>query len=275
MPQVKRKDQYTATEIEINYEVEGKGDEVIVLHHGNGNAVEDWRTLGFVDALKEKYKLILIDSRGYGKSSKPYDSSEYNLRSRADDTIAVLKKESIKQAHCLGASVGAAMCFILARFYPQYFKSYIFATPYFELFGTEVKEALKIGTGAYVAKLEEMMGRPFISDKIKATFLANDAKALLAANSSEWFNYQDQQYIQAICDTPTLIYVGSREDSLKALQKLNKQLSQHSNSFHQLCIVPDATHAEVYWDGKNASIIISDFLNQVELELNNKYLPKL
>ncbi len=117
-------------EISIHYETVGSG-EPIVFHHGNGNCIQDWYTLGYVDALSPYFQLILIDSRGYGKSSKPHDPNDYNLKSRADDTIAVLDQVGIEQAHCFGGSVGASMCLILARYYPERFKSYIFATPYF------------------------------------------------------------------------------------------------------------------------------------------------
>lgn len=130
MSVVNRIDKKTSTEIMIHYEVVGNGKDDIVFHHGNGNCIQDWHTLGFVDALKDDFKLILIDSRGYGKSSKPHDPQEYSLQSRADDTIAVLDQENIQQAHFLGASTGAAIGLLLAKFYPNRLRSYIFATPY-------------------------------------------------------------------------------------------------------------------------------------------------
>ncbi len=59
--------------IDIYYETIGMG-EPIVFHHGNGNCCKDWYTLGYVEALARDFQLILIDSRGYGKSSKPHES---------------------------------------------------------------------------------------------------------------------------------------------------------------------------------------------------------
>lgn len=58
--------------IKIHYEVEGDGIPII-FHHGFGNCIEDYYELGYVDALKDNYKLILIDCRGFGKSDKPHN----------------------------------------------------------------------------------------------------------------------------------------------------------------------------------------------------------
>jgi len=107
-------------EIKIYYETIGKGAP-IVFHHGNGNCVKDWYTLGYVDELAAEHQLILIDSRGYGKSSKPHDPAAYSLYNRAAYTVAVLDALDIPKAHCFGGSIGAAMCLILAIYYPERF----------------------------------------------------------------------------------------------------------------------------------------------------------
>lgn len=259
MPTVTIRDKQTGTEININYEVIGGGEEVLVLHHGNGNCIQDWHSLGFVDALKDDFKLVLIDSRGYGKSSKPHDAEEYNLKSRAEDTIAVLDQENIKSAHCLGASVGASVCFLLAKYFPERFKSYIFATPYFTLFDESVKKALAKGTETYVAELEEQLGSKISNEAIRQTFLANDARALLAANSSEWFNYKEySQYITK----PALIYVGDQEPTLPELRELATTLQQSSQHDCNLHIFPNANHADVYWGGREAAPIIRSFIQE-------------
>lgn len=257
---VTRHDNHTNTEISINYELIGNGDEVIVFHHGNGNCIRDWHTLGFVAALKQDFKLLLIDSRGYGLSSKPHEPSAYSLKSRAEDTISVLNQEKIENAHCLGASVGASMCFLLAKFYPERFKSYIFATPYFTLFDNEIKAALASGVESYVAKLEELIGSRISHEAIRNTFLANDAKAVLAANSSEWFNYLDFiPYVKA----PSLIYVGEKETSVSSLVVLSDRLKASSGHPSYLHILPDMDHADVYWRSDVAAPLIKAFINRI------------
>lgn len=238
-------------EINIYYEVIGEG-EPIVFHHGNGNCVQDWHTLGFVDILSKDFKLILIDSRGYGKSSKSHDPESYSLESRATDTISVLDKLGIDQAHCFGGSIGASMCMILARYYSERFKSYIFATPYFVQFDATIKRALLNGPEAYIAKLESMLGEKISNTKIRETFLSNDTKAVWAANSSEWFNYLD--YIKYI-KSPSLIYAGSEEPSVEMLTALSEKLPNN-----QLHILPDVEHVQAYWDSQLIAPLIRDFV---------------
>ncbi len=250
---VTRLDHQTQTKISIHYEILGQGKETLVFHHGNGNSIKDWHHLGFVDCLKNDFRLVLIDSRGYGDSDKPHDAKEYSLKSRADDTIAVLDQENIQEpVHCLGASIGASLCFVLARFYPHRFKSYIFATPYFELFNEEIKQALSQSSQAYVAKLEEKLGQRFQDELIRTIFLNNDHKAVLAANSAAWFNYLEYvPYVQS----PSLIYAGSKESSSPKLYQL--QLLLPNCTFE---IIPNATHAQMYWDAKGTTPLIRDFI---------------
>ncbi len=249
MPYVTRKDKQL--NISIHYEVVGEG-EPIVFHHGNGNCIKDWHTLGFVDELSVDFQLILIDSRGYGESSKPHDPEAYTLQSRAADTISVLDELGIESAHCLGGSIGASMCFILARFYSERFKSYIFATPYFTQFDDDIMQALLDGPESYLAKLESLHGVKLDNDLVRQSLLANDTKALYAANSSEWFDYDEYiQYIKA----PSLIYAGSKEPSVNMLIDLAKQIPEC-----RLEILENVDHVQVYWDSKLVSPLLRDFV---------------
>ena len=241
--------------INIYYESIGEG-EPIVFHHGNGNAVQDWHTFGYVEKLAKDFQLILIDSRGYGKSSKPHDPKEYSLLVRAEDTIAVLDALNISRAHCLGGSIGASVCFFLARYFPDRFKSYIFATPYFTQANEKSKEALGQGIATFVLSLEERHHMKFDNPKVRQTFLANDALAVLAANSSEWFDYLD--YIQYVTH-PSLIYVGSTEPSVNSLTALSEKLPDCA-----LHILEGIDHKTAYWNSELVAPLIKTFVSKVE-----------
>jgi len=62
--------------IKIHYEIEGDGPP-LVLHHGFTSSIERWKLLGYTDQLKKYFKLIMLDSRGHGKSEKPIDVDAY------------------------------------------------------------------------------------------------------------------------------------------------------------------------------------------------------
>ena len=53
--------------VRIHYETIGTVG-ALVLHHGTGGSGPDWKDLGYVDALKDRHRLILIDARGHGQS---------------------------------------------------------------------------------------------------------------------------------------------------------------------------------------------------------------
>ena len=55
--------------VKIYYEVEGEGSP-LVLAHGATDSLDMWKIEGYVDTLKNSYRLILLDFRVHGQSSK-------------------------------------------------------------------------------------------------------------------------------------------------------------------------------------------------------------
>lgn len=241
-------------EIKIHYKVYGKG-EPIIFHHGNGNRASDWLHLGYVDALKDDFQLIMLDLRGHGDSSKPHDPESYKPESCIGDTIAVLDDVGIEKAHFLGGSYAATFCFFAARYCPERVKSYLFFTPgipFSQVDSEELKQCMLEGADSYLAKLEAWFGK-FEKPFLRETFLANDGKALWALNSSEWIDYKD--YIQYI-DKPSLIYTGSDEPINPMLKALAERLPDCE--YHEEL---GLGHAEAYWRSELAAPVIRKFVN--------------
>lgn len=61
-----------------HYQVEGEGPP-LVLQHGFTHSLRRWYLHGYVEALREDHRLILVDARGHGSSDKPHDPSAYTL----------------------------------------------------------------------------------------------------------------------------------------------------------------------------------------------------
>jgi len=53
--------------VRIHYQVVGAG-KPLVPHHGFTESIEDWSECGYVDALRSRHRLVLIDARGHGRS---------------------------------------------------------------------------------------------------------------------------------------------------------------------------------------------------------------
>ncbi len=100
--------------VKIYYEVEGEG-QPLLLHHGFASSGAHWRTFGYVDGLRDGYRLITMDSRGHGRSDKPHDPAAYRMENRVGDILAVLDTEGLNQAHYWGYSMGGRMGFALVH----------------------------------------------------------------------------------------------------------------------------------------------------------------
>jgi pimeloyl-ACP methyl ester carboxylesterase len=175
--------------IHIHYEVEGAGAP-LVLMHGALTGLEMWHELGYTDALRDEYRLILIDARGHGQSDAPHDPAQYRPESMTGDVTAVLDAVKVAAAHFLGASMGAAIGFELARRVPERLRSLVLlgygrygpptaAEQQFNAAGRGLYEmGAALGGEAVVAALDPE-GKS-LSPATRAAFLANDWTAQLA-----------------------------------------------------------------------------------------------
>ncbi|MFC1954292.1 alpha/beta fold hydrolase [Chloroflexota bacterium] len=177
--------------IRIYYEIEGNGHP-LVLAHGITNNLEVWRNLGYVDILKDNFKLILFDARGHGLSDKPHEVSEYGVK-MADDVIAVLDNLGIAKAHYFGYSLGATTGFTLANRKANRFYSFILGGmgPY--NFPEVMVQAIKVSINGfkllrddpqeYILWMEELLGRSLVPAE-KNELLNRDAEVLIAINAA-------------------------------------------------------------------------------------------
>jgi pimeloyl-ACP methyl ester carboxylesterase len=109
-------------DIEMYYEIHGKGDPLIMIH-GLGGSSETWDP--FWKHFSKFYQTILFDLRGSGRSSKP--NIDYSIRMMADDVAGLLNAINIQNTHVFGYSLGGMVAQELALNYPQKVKSLILA----------------------------------------------------------------------------------------------------------------------------------------------------
>ena len=98
----------------IWYAVFGKGSPVVLLHGGLANS-NYWGNQ--VPALAAKHQVIVIDSRGHGRSTR--SSAPYGYELMASDVLGVMDKLGIKQAAVVGWSDGAIIGLSLAMHHPD------------------------------------------------------------------------------------------------------------------------------------------------------------
>ena len=78
--------------------------ETIVFLHGVGAGHELW--VGWLPALIDRYRLLLIDTRGCGQSADIADYASWTLDGLSDDVLAVADHAGIGEFHIVGESAG-------------------------------------------------------------------------------------------------------------------------------------------------------------------------
>jgi pimeloyl-ACP methyl ester carboxylesterase len=107
--------------IEINYEVRGGGTP-LVLAHGYTASLEMWRDQ--VAPLSEKYRLVIYDTRGHGKTTAPESTDGYGLATDyVADQIALMDHLGIEEAHVGGLSMGGMIAQEFALQHPRRVKA--------------------------------------------------------------------------------------------------------------------------------------------------------
>jgi pimeloyl-ACP methyl ester carboxylesterase len=107
-----------ANGIEINYEVHGDGEPMVLLPY----LAADQACYSFQVAEYEKYyRCFCVDLRGAGLSSKP--EGVYTTELLAEDIAAFMGAVGIDRAHVFGVSLGAAAGTWLAARHPELVKT--------------------------------------------------------------------------------------------------------------------------------------------------------
>lgn len=96
------------------YEVYGQG-EPLVLIHGNGGNIGYMKPQ--IEYFAKKYKVIVMDCRGRGKSELGRDSLTYKQMTK--DIVGILNYLHLDSTYVVGRSDGGILALLLAINYPQ------------------------------------------------------------------------------------------------------------------------------------------------------------
>jgi 3-oxoadipate enol-lactonase len=117
----------TVNGIELNYKLEGDGEETIVLINGLADDLETW-ALQIDDFLGAGYRVLRFDNRGIGASSKP--AGPYSSKMFADDAKALVDSLGIREFHLMGVSMGGMIAQEYVLSYPHDLRSVTFGCTY-------------------------------------------------------------------------------------------------------------------------------------------------
>ena len=171
--------------------------------------------MGYVEALGQEYRLILVDARGHGFSDKPHDAEAYNEKLLATDVIAVLDDLGVEKAHFFGYSMSGRIGFALAAHAAERFHSFIIGgmtprarTAQSKSVAEQRIQIWKQGREAFAASMASF--GPAWAGYIERA-LRGDYAAFIAASRqhSEW---GDLTGMLRELEVPCLVYAGDADD---------------------------------------------------------------
>jgi 4,5:9,10-diseco-3-hydroxy-5,9,17-trioxoandrosta-1(10),2-diene-4-oate hydrolase len=106
------------TKAGLHYYEAGEGEPVVLLH-GGGPGASAWSNFGpNLPVFAQKYRTLIVDQPGFGKSEKPEITSQYFTFS-ADALLKLLDEVGVERAHLVGNSLGGGTATRFALRYPD------------------------------------------------------------------------------------------------------------------------------------------------------------
>src|SRR5581483_8206852 len=167
-------------DVEIAYLDEGEGEPIVLVHGFASNKEVNWVQPGWVSFLtRAGRRVIALDDRGHGASTKLYDPADYHSAVMAEDVRALMDHLSIPQADVMGYSMGARITAFLALKHPDRVRSAI-------LGGLGVKLVEGVGLPVSIATALEARSLADVTEPVERLFrmfaeqTRSDLKALAA-----------------------------------------------------------------------------------------------
>ena len=241
-----RTSEIRANGITIHYAIYGQGSPVVFLHGGLANT-DYWGNQ--VPAVAAHHTVILIDSRGHGRSTR--DSRPYGYDLMADDVVAVLDSLKIEKADIVGWSDGGILGIDLAlRHKDRVRKVFAFAA---NTVTSGVKEGVEKNPtfAAYIERAGHEYEAHSATPKEYNAFVDQISKMW-----AEQPNWTDEQ-LKSI-QTPILVVDGDHDEAIK---REHTEYIAATIPGAGLLILPNASHFAFLQDPALFNATVLHFLD--------------
>ncbi|MDF2576799.1 MAG: putative hydrolase, alpha/beta fold family [Chlamydiales bacterium] len=247
--------------------------ETILFIHGLGSTGQDWEPQ--VSQFKSNYRIVVVDLRGHGKSSKPEDLT-YTIEALANDCFKLLMQLRVNSSNVVGLSLGGFVALQLAIDYPYAVKSLVLINSAANLKPRTWNDHLKLGLRQLITNLPIPMSitARFIAAKlfspINQQAQYSQAVERISANNRGIYQKMFRAALQYDVlkrlheiKCPTLIIVGEKDQVLPNRFALELKEEIKNSKYISL---PDAGHVANIDCADKVNALIQMFL--VEQETN-------
>jgi pimeloyl-ACP methyl ester carboxylesterase len=208
------------SDVEIAYFDEGEGEPIVLVHGFASNKEVNWINPGWVATLtRAGRRVIALDNRGHGQSSKLYDPAAYQISLMAGDVHALLDHLGIGRADLMGYSMGARITAFVTVDYPERVRSAIIGGLGIRLVEGHSGAMAEIIVAALeapaLADVTHAVGRAFRSF---AEQTQSDLHAL-AASMRRPREVLSREMVAGI-QVPVLVAVGTKDDVAGSAEEL-------------------------------------------------------
>ena len=204
--------------VELAFLDAGEGDPIVLVHGFASSKEANWVEPGWVTTLVAAgRRVIALDNRGHGASSKLYDPADYNRAIMAEDVRALLDHLGLSRADVMGYSMGARITANLATVHPGRLRSIMLGGIGVRLVrGGGLPESIARALEApSLGDVDDVQGRMF---RAFAERTKSDLRALAACIRGGGPSLTPEAV--ATIRIPTLIAVGTRDAIAGSPQEL-------------------------------------------------------
>lgn len=211
------------------------GEPILLIHGFASNHMVNWANTLWVKTLTEAgRRVIAIDNRGHGQSSKPYEPGAYATLKMADDALALIDFLRLKNVDVMGYSMGARIGAFMAAAAPVRVRSLILGgLGHYLIEGgglsLRIAEAMEAPSFHELTEPTQRMFRKF------AESTKSDLRALAACIRGS--RQKMSRELAAHLTMPTLVAIGSTDLVAGDGQKLIEALPKAT-----LLTIPDRDH---------------------------------
>lgn len=249
----------TDDEQEIYYEVHGSVGPILMMVSGYMGISDIWQFI--IPRLKDRFRCVVHDNRGFGRSSKPESAEAYSIPRHAEDTKSILKamdtdEKVILVTHSVGGNIAAAYC----QEHPEDVAGIISSATYFD--GEQI--------GKYLP-FELLTHRADEPSQSVAFYSQTGLIETIALEAAKWPGYIRRHNAKALLDfkigdgysriqAPMLLIHGD-EDAATSIEGLVKPIQQEVSSC-QLEVLKGVAHFPPTEAPENMATLIDQFVSK-------------